>query len=220
MTIYSKGNHPPGFYVYAYLREDGTPYYIGKGKNKRAWAKSRTVDRPLDPSRIIITHVGLTEVWALAMERWYIRWYGRKDNGTGILRNFTDGGDGVTGRPMTDKDREKISKAKLGKSIWTNEDRKRMSTQRSGKRHWNYGSTLTPETTNKISLGLKKYYLVNPQKVKEYILVDTHTGQETVFSSKTENAVLKPLKINRKELLKVARHHPERLYKKRYTVKF
>ena len=42
-------------------------------------------------------YVGLDNATALMMERSYIAHYGRRDNGTGILSNHTDGGDGVAG---------------------------------------------------------------------------------------------------------------------------
>lgn len=103
MSIYSLK-----FYVYAYIRLDGTPYYIGKGCGRRAWSHrhSETCRTPKDKSRVIILESKLSNVGALALERRMIRWYGKRVDGTGILRNKTDGGEGTIGSSPSEFARE------------------------------------------------------------------------------------------------------------------
>lgn len=92
-----------------YLRKDGTPYYIGKGKNKRAYSKNRRI-KPPPKDRIVFHTTNLTEQQAFDLEQQLIKQYGRKDNNTGILTNLTDGGEGSTGYQWTEQDHQNYYK--------------------------------------------------------------------------------------------------------------
>jgi hypothetical protein len=161
--VFTRQNPPSGYYVYAYIREDLTPYYIGKGSGIRAWDKHIT-PKPTDQNKIIILEQNLTELGAFAIERRLIRWYGRKDINTGILRNLTDGGEGGTGgksilgQTRTDETKEKLRKANIGKKL-SLETCEKISAAKKGKK-------LLNETRQKISAAHKGKMLAEEHKEK------------------------------------------------------
>ena len=83
------------YYTYLWLREDGAPYYVGKGKEDRAfvdhWMRDKV--RRVPPKERIVVYPAESEEDALGTEIALIWYYGRKDLGTGCLRNLTEGGE-------------------------------------------------------------------------------------------------------------------------------
>jgi hypothetical protein len=163
------------FYTYAYLREDGTPYYIGKGKGKRAYVRNRKdIKPPHDNSRIIILKQNLIEEEAFKHEMYMIEVFGRKDLGTGILRNKTNGGDGCSGAVRSEECRRKLSLSKKGNQLWLGRTHSEETKRKIGEVH--KGKTLSEETKRKISEAKrgtsppnkgKKMSLEQRQKISE-----------------------------------------------------
>jgi hypothetical protein len=104
------------YYTYAYLREDRTPYYIGKGKGNRINSTHRKHIKLPPHERRIILKQNLTEAEAFQHEIYMIAVFGRKDLGTGILINRTIGGEGISGRVVSEETRNKIAEANRNRS--------------------------------------------------------------------------------------------------------
>ena len=107
------------FYTYIWLREDGTPYYIGKGSGYRISEKKHSVVVPSKPYRRFVSK-NLSEHDAYALEGWLTHRYGLIIDNTGILENKVHGGDnvslaGFTGRHHSNYSKEKISHGNTGK---------------------------------------------------------------------------------------------------------
>ena len=142
--------NPNRFYTYAYLREDGTPYYIGKGKYNRAFVKNKgEVYPPKDKSKIIFLKQNLTEEKAFKHEEYMIVIFGRKDLGTGLLRNKTNGGEGSSGVVISEETRRKLSEVHKGRKV-SEKTKRKMSEARKGKNNHNYGKLISEEIKRKI----------------------------------------------------------------------
>ena len=147
------------YYTYAYLREDRTPYYIGKGKGSRIYSTNRKgLKPPKDKSRIIYLKQNLTETEAFRHEIYMIDVFGRKDLGTGILHNRTDGGEGPSGAIISEEDRRKRSEALKG-HIVSEETRIKLSKA-------NKDKILSEEHKRKMSEALKGHIVSEETRKK------------------------------------------------------
>ena len=178
------------YYTYAYLDSQGKPYYIGKGSGSRCYCNGgRNCNTPKDKKNIIKLKQNLTEEEAYKHEIYMIFVLGKKCNGTGILRNISDGGNapptfyGDNHPSKRPEVREKISKSMKGK-----------------------GHPQSEETKSKISNTMKEklknnprpksYYEDNILKMAEVNRTDTKKRQRHSDFMKNKTYAAKPVEYN------------------------
>ncbi len=155
--------------VYQHIRKDTNEvFYIGIGKTeKRAYSKW---GRNLFWKRITnfttytveIIHENITWEEACGLEKFYIKKYGRKDLGTGILCNKTDGGEGNIN--PSDEIRKLYSERQIGE--------KNHMYGRTGEKNHRYGIKHTEEARKKIS-ELRQGIKLSDKHVKAIIMANT-----------------------------------------------
>ncbi|RWO20668.1 NUMOD3 domain-containing DNA-binding protein [Mesorhizobium sp.] len=174
------------FYVYVWRDSASLPFYVGKGKGRRAYdtyGRSKEFNEIYERSGCTVEIVDwfIHESQAHALEVELIAKYGRRDVGDGPLVNKTDGGDGCSGhikkpeaiamwriknigRKRSPEVCAKISAGKAGYNH-TDEARTRMSIAQK-KRFENPGerakisaaaSNISDETRSKMSESQRRY---------------------------------------------------------------
>ena len=123
---------PEGFYAYVLRHpETMTPFYVGKGKGMRysVHLRRRGPNRILSNTIVGLRAAGLeplveiipasSECAAFEYEKSLILIFGRRDLGLGPLLNYTDGGDGESGRKHkhSDETKRRISEALKGRTF-------------------------------------------------------------------------------------------------------
>ena len=166
------------YYTYAYLREDKTPYYIGKGKKNRAFDRKKHTTFVPSKNRILILKQNLTEEEAFKHEIYMIDVFGRKDLGTGILHNRTDGGEGSSGCIPSEETKRKLSEANKGR-ILSEETKRKIGEASKGK-------TVSEETKRKMS-DANKGHIVSEESRKK--MSDAQKGKTLSKETRRKKSV-------------------------------
>lgn len=141
------------FYVYGhYIPNSDIPFYIGKGTgrrykktdNRNKWWK-HIVDKYGYESKIIKD--GLAEHAACELEKQLIAEYGRRDLGTGVLVNLTDGGESSKGAILTEEQRQ--SRGENSKKMWASFSAEKKQQIRLKQKAWR--DSLSEEERKKLS---------------------------------------------------------------------
>jgi hypothetical protein len=164
------------FYVYAYLREDGTPYYIGKGQGYRIHDKYGHI-LPRRERRVKIKE-NLFEDEALKLEQELILKYGRKkyDKG-GILINESIGGENRT--------------------VWRTLEEKKKSKSESDRRY-------RLQNLEQLTIKSKEYYEKNREEIRrksrEYRATPEGKAKKAAMDKRYREEVIKkdPVKLARR----------------------
>ena len=158
--------------VYRHIRLDkNMPFYIGISKNnRRPYTKHGRNDYwnnivNLTDYEVEILFDDIDEDFAKKKEIEFIKLYGRKDIGTGILCNLTDGGD---------------SCLKGGSIFLTERHKKKISNSNKGEKSYMYGVKKTNEIKEKISISKSKK-VINTKTMKIYKSVK-EAAEDTCYS--------------------------------------
>jgi hypothetical protein len=190
------------FYTYLWLREDGTPYYVGKGCGDRAFKNYGHGVRYPGRGRTLVQEFP-SEADAFAAEIFFISYYGRKDLGTGCLRNHTDGGEGCAGRRYSLETRKKMSESRIG-MIFSEEHKHNLS--RGGKGHHamsekhrriisetHRGKLLSQEHKDVLSASLKAKWASGSRKINVVNRALTKEQVQEILKLRQSGVLLKPI---------------------------
>lgn len=136
------------FYVYYYTGEDGLPYYVGKGCDKR-WKQTHKYTQIPPHHRVKFLIKNTTESWALYKEAAFIDRWGMLWEGTGILENICDKPHPTNNKPHTEETKRKLSEA--NKKHWAENPRKAWNKDVTGYTTSWAGRSHSEETKAKLS---------------------------------------------------------------------